>query len=146
MKAWFMKYALYVKLALVACAIGGVAYGAWHVRGLGVEKEKQIAVDDATKDLTQKFENEQRQRKHYQELADTKLEQLLKAVGNIKSTHTTVTNNITKEVQANPEFYNQQLPQTGYEQWITSRNLVNAAAAASAGQAASAPVSSSQPQ
>lgn len=139
----------YVKLGIAIAVVAVLVGGTWYFRGLKAEHDQTVAVNDATQEVRKELAQEQATRQVYQTLAEGKLAAILTGVSNIKTVHQTVTNNITKEVQSNPAFYNQKLPDVGYAQWIAARNLINQAAAgspASAGLPASAPVSSSQSQ
>lgn len=147
--AFFRGFSLgfYVKLGLAIAAVAVLVGGSWYFRGLVAEQDQTKAVDAAVADVRTELAKEQATRALYQQLAEGKLQNILEGVANIKTVHQTVTNNITKEVTSNPQFYGQKLPDAGYQQWIASRNLINQAAApdaASAGLPASAPVSSSQ--
>jgi Tfp pilus assembly protein PilO len=114
----------YVKAALALAFLTALVTFTWSVRGLYAEKAKQAAVQQALREAQAKIDAEVKLRLHYQGLADTKLEALLKSISNIKVEHRTITNNITREREIHKEFYAQPLPESGYELWKRSRALV----------------------
>lgn len=119
----------YVTFAVLIGIIGGVAWLAWDYRGAQAEREKieavNTAVEVAVKDINAKLAEEKKWRDHYQNLAEKKYAEVLEKIGKIKSTRTEITNNIRQEVERNPEFYNQPLPEKGYEQWQNSRSQLS---------------------
>lgn len=122
-KELFLPYLLYIKIAAVAAVLGGVAYTTWSVRGAYAVKEKEQAVTNAVSAIQHKLEDETRLRVVYEKLADDKLEQLLKSISNIRIVHKTITQTVMQERVANPTFYNQPLPDKGYEQWAAARQM-----------------------
>lgn len=99
----------------------------WWIRGVYAERERvkavAAAVEVVTQRATEQLKAEQVTRKFYQDLAENRLVGLAKAINNIKITHTTVVNDFTKEVAANPTFYAQPLPPEGFTQWVKARKL-----------------------
>lgn len=129
--AWLgtLGVGFYVKLALISVLVVGSAYASWWTRGVFAEDEKKEAVDVATKDLTAKFKTEQDLRQVYQNLAESRFVDLMKAINGIQIRHVTIVQETGKEIASNPQFYNQQLPPGGYTQWLNAREMVNKAAA-----------------
>ena len=117
----------YLKLGAAVAVIALVAFFTWQIRGLQAEHDQQEAVEKVTREAQARLNTEVRLRVHYQDLADTRLEELLKSITNIKLEHKTITNNITKEIEIHREFYDQALPEGGYEQWRKSRALASGA-------------------
>lgn len=119
-------FALYLKLAVIAALVAGAVWVTWELRGADIEKEKQKAVTEAVLDMTQQYNQEREWRLHYQAQAD-KFGEVLTAINNIKIEHKTVTNNIIKEIERDPKFYGQALPEGGRKAWMDSRALVEKA-------------------
>lgn len=117
---WF----IYVKLALAAIVIVGAGYLAWHVRGVIAEKEKAEAVNAAVASIEEQLKNERQLRAKFENLADSKLEALLKSISNIHTEFKSITTDLAKERASNPQFYEQSLPEGGLNQWKRARELL----------------------
>lgn len=117
---WF----IYVKLALGALLLAGAGYIAWNIRGAIAETEKTAAVNDAVAGIQKQLEEERKLRAKFEDLADTKLEALLKSISNIRTEFRVITNDLTTERASNPQFYEQQLPEGGLNQWKRARELL----------------------
>lgn len=115
-------------VAIAALCAG--AYGSWQIKSHYAEIDKTKAVAAATTAAQKEIDKERELRQKYQQLVDVKMEELLKSISNIKVEHTTITRNITKEIQVNREFYVQKLPDGGFEQWKRARALVSPVSAA----------------
>lgn len=119
----------YVKLGLVAVAIGGAAYLAWEVRSSSVDAEKREAVETATKNIQKELDAERALRAHYERLSEGKLADLLKSISGIADSQAAISQSIAEERASNKAFYSQQLPKGGYEQWKKARALVSSSSA-----------------
>lgn len=60
----------------------------------------------------------------YRELAYNNFQKLSDDIKGIKVTETTITRNIYQERAANPDYYEQKMPEGGIKQWEESRNLL----------------------
>ena len=111
----------------LAVTVGAIAYPAYKLGGSSVKEAAQADADKrvqlATETYQQLMVKQIQLTDHYRSLADTGYADLIEKITHIKVTSTTVTNNITKEVQSNPTFYNNALPDGGRQQWIDARNL-----------------------
>lgn len=138
--SFLTPYMIWIKVAAVAALVAAAAYLAWDYRGAISEREQQAAVDGAVKGIKVQLENERLWRVHYQDLAEKQLAGLSDQIGNIKIEHVTITQTVREEVKANPKFYQQPLPDKGYEQWLKARALATGKTSPS-----TAPTSPSQP-
>jgi hypothetical protein len=125
--AWIKAYALYIKLAIIGMLVAGSVWATWELRGAGIAQEKQEAVDDAVTEITKQYNQEKEWRAYYQKLSDEKLTTILNRITEIKVEHKTITNNITKEIERDPKFYGQALPEGGRAEWLKARELVQKA-------------------
>lgn len=117
---WF----IYAKLAIAAILLAGAGYLAWHIRGVIAEQEKVEAVNAAVASIEKQLEDERKLRAKFEDLADTKLEALLKSISNIRNEFRSITTDLAKERASNPQFYEQQLPEGGLNQWKRARELL----------------------
>lgn len=118
-----------IAIALAAAiAIGVPAWAAWKL-GAGFAREAaqeqaRKEVEAVRRDAQSKFALQERLINEANARADKVYGTLLSKLSDIKVTHTTVTKEIVKEREANPAFYEQELPPGGLQQWESSRQLL----------------------
>lgn len=123
--AWSMYLKLGLLAVLVVSAAAGSAYVAWKLRASTVPAEIQSAVDSAAKQWQDQLAQERELRVYFQGMADDRLARMLKLISNINRESGVISQGIAEERQRNREFYEQQLPPGGYEQWMRARQLVS---------------------
>lgn len=114
-----------IALSIIA-SIGGMAISFWITHAImSAEKDRAIAtaVDSVTATLNQEIEKEREIARTYKALSDDKYEKLQEQVGKIKIQKTNTINTVTREIERNPSFYSQPLPEDGRVQWEKSREL-----------------------
>lgn len=117
-----------IGVLIVLAAIVGASYAAWHVRGIKAENDQRKAVDAAVtaavSTIQKQLDEERKLRVVVQTQMNQRLDRILKSISNIEVKHTTITNNITQEREVHKEFYVQELPPGGYEEWKRAREMV----------------------
>lgn len=109
----------------VVIAIAGASfYAAWTWQNDRREAAVNEAVAKTVKEAQEAIDAERKLTASYRDLAEGKVSQLLEKLSKIKVQSVTITNNITKEVEANPVFYNQPIPEKGYEEWMRAKSLI----------------------
>jgi hypothetical protein len=126
--AFFLQFKLYFILAGLLVLTAGSAYLAWDYRGAVAEREKTEAVSQANKDAQAKIETAEAEAKLYRDLAEVKYSALMEQVTKIKVAQANIGGAVAGEVKSNPKFYNQPLPEKGWEQWRKARELYNSSA------------------
>lgn len=106
-------------LSLLLLGVCGTA-GAWYYRGVKADKE----VEQVRQDLTALMLKERQLTDHWRTQAQTSYKDLMEKVSNIKVVNTTVNRNIQVEVERNPGFYSQPLPEGGRQAWLESRSVM----------------------
>lgn len=115
---------IYVKLVLLAILVAGAGYAAWSIRGAYADREKEEAVNAAVASIQKDLDTERLLRGQYETLADTRLTALMKSISKLQTDFKAVSGSIAEERKNNPAFYNQPLPDKGYEQWKRARALL----------------------
>ncbi len=107
----------------LAVSVGAIAYPAWKLGGAHVQEDADKRVASAQATYEQLLMKQTQLTDTYRSLADGKYDALMTKLGNIKVTHTTVTNNITKERADNPTLYNQKFNAEELKSWDAARSL-----------------------
>lgn len=107
----------------LAVSVGAIAYPAWKLGGAHVQADADKKVESAKATYEQMLMKQTALTDTYRDLAKTGLAALGEKIDKIKIVNTTVTNNITKERESNPAYYEQPVPPGGIKQWDTARNL-----------------------
>lgn len=117
---------VYLKLIAIGAAIAGAAYIAWDYRGAKAEQDKAEAVADAikqTNDAAQKeIEKEREWRAAYMKRSDDNLKLLLADIASIRKTQEKFQADVRDEIAKSPAFYNQPLPEGGFQIWSNARS------------------------
>lgn len=127
-KPWF----LYVKLAAVAALVAGGAWVAWTIKGSFAEEEKRQAVEDAVSSIQEQLRVEQETRAIWEGIAAGTNSEILASLKSIAGTAGQLRKDFAKERASNPQFYEQPLPEGGYNAWMKARSLVVSPAASAA--------------
>lgn len=114
----------YLKIGAIALAIAGAGYAAWTVKGAFAEREKVEAVSQAVDGINKQLQEEKDLRIKYETQAETRIAELLKSISILQDSFKTVSSNVGKERTSNPKFYEQALPDGGYQQWKKAKELV----------------------
>lgn len=84
--------------------------------------DKRVA---ATQSAADELLREQREHtRYYRQLADEHLATIDRKLGNIRVEHVTITQEVVEERERDPAFYEQPIPDTGREQWIKARSML----------------------
>lgn len=125
-------YLLPILLGAAILIAGASFYAAWTWQNDRKEAAVNEAVAKSVKEAQAAIDAERALTASYRNIAEGKVALLLEKLSKIKVQSVTITNNITKEVETNPAFYNQPLPQKGYDEWMNAKALLMPARAASA--------------
>ena len=111
----------------IAAAIGVPSWAAWKLGNASGKEEVQESADKQVAqmrwDMQQLLIKQTQLTDHYQTLADDSYAKLMDKLGHIKVEHVTITKNITTERAANPDYYEQRMPDGGIKEWEAARKL-----------------------
>lgn len=111
-------------------------FGTWKIKELMTEKETQVKINAAYADARAQVEKEHDLFVQWQRFADNRFGALEKQVAVLTYSGQQRSYGILKEIQDNPGFYNQKLPDTGYQLWLSAHRSFSSPASASSAASA----------